>query len=156
MVYVKTISGCNMLNNFNRGFASALIDGEGCICFHSNGRTSQPRVCIDNTNKEILIFIMKMTNLGVVKVKKENIRFLKDSKKVQKIRYCWYVYSFIDIITLLKQMKLIVKKRQQNLMVKFCSSRLRRSLKIHHPDYTENEKALIAGVKKLNSKGRYL
>ena len=76
------------------------------------------------------------------------------------------MYSFADIKALLQQLQLIVKKKQKEIMLKICNSRLNKPMvnKVRYkngrmfitpsyPAWDKKERAWVMELKKLNERG---
>lgn len=130
------------LNDFEKGWLSGLMDGEGSIMLHQGRDSIIPKVCISNTNKNLLRRIRNVVKMG-------KLRFWSNpqGKDVGE----WYIQAINEILSFLKQLKeqLIVKRRQAEVMIEFCESRLKNG------SYTERDYEIVKLLKKLNQKGRH-
>jgi len=133
-----------MLSEFEKGWISALIDGEGSISLHISRRPQnrrykrdfaiQPIIMITNNNLELLEQVENIIGGGIVRQKyKPNPKW--------KPTYHWHLTGIRRLLSLLKQVTphLIVKRKQAELMLKYCSSRLEKLNGTFYAGYTQEE-----------------
>jgi DNA-binding CsgD family transcriptional regulator len=135
-----------------RGYVAGLLDGEGVVSIVSTRRKDRkngmwkPIVDITNTCKEALEFIIKQIG-GFRFSTKKGVMTPHSRKPVYRIMLVRHkdVLEFLEMV----MPYLIIKRRQAELVVEFCKSRL---AKPNHAPYDEREKEIIAEVKRLNKR----
>lgn len=133
---------CNKLNDFERGWLSALIDGEGSISLLVDFEKSlriHAKVVISNTSYELLKKVREVLGIGFLRQE-----YRKKPKRTDM--YSFAIYSFSGIASLLEQIQpvLIIKKRIAELVLKFLKNRLKRK------EYTTEDAKFCRDVYILN------
>jgi hypothetical protein len=147
------------LSDFEKGWISALIDGEGSIslCIVRKPRklrykgdfALEPNITIVNNNLELLEKVKNVIGGGIVRQKYKN--------PTLKPTYHWYLTGIYRILSLLKQVAphLIVKRKQAELMLNFCSYRIRKLNNSFYAGYTQEEIEMAHQMGVLNSGKRH-
>jgi len=147
----KEISSVPQLTDFQKGFLTGLIDGEGSInvVYRKYHPHYQLFLEISMTNLEILQFVKSMIG--------GNIRISSKSDKIKNHAqvYRWTMGPMIDIKTLLNQLPLIVKRKQKELAIQLLNKRLQTLPKgtSQLPSWTFEELQLAEQIRYLNRKG---
>lgn len=141
------------LTDFEKGWLSAFIDGEGSIFIQMSNGHLQPVLSVSNTNTEILEkfkTIVDNTKDEKVNIAKWNFKY----GNTRKIGYRVRIFNYKTIINLLEELLpyLIVKRKQAELLLKYFSERKMYS----KADKVEKERRLFYWneMHKLNKKGR--
>lgn len=108
------------LTDFEMGYLSGFIDGEGSIGLYRNkdnktkrGYSWEPRLSISNTNEEVLKWIKDKMNQGGITRTKRGKHGCKDSYSLELRQ---------DVIRqILPLLKLRVKRAQQELLLRFLN-----------------------------------
>jgi hypothetical protein len=133
----------------DKKYIAGFIDGEGSIALYKHkdirvkkGYTLHPMFDIVNTNLEVLKAINNLVN-GKIKYKTKQI----GCKQVYLIQLQDYkqIKSILEILL----PYLIVKKKQAELMIEFCNSRLKSNGK----KYSERDYKIVDLFSKLNKRG---
>jgi hypothetical protein len=135
-----------LLSDLDLGYIAGFVDGEGCFRFHyDKGSSYRPEIVIVNTNKEVLKWIKNKIGGRLDSEKRYNNKW--------KALHRLVVGSIKNVYFLLKKLEphLKVKRKQANLMLKFCELRL--NCNSHGEPYTERELQIINEMKALNKKG---
>jgi DNA-binding CsgD family transcriptional regulator len=148
----NTVSIKNNHPEWFKGYLAGLVDGEGTIGIEKASRNDRknphfkPIVKISNTCKEALDYIIEQ--VGGFKFAIKSGRMSKNSKKA--------VYDIVlvrhkDVEAFLEMILpyLLIKRRQAELVIQFCKSRLS---KPNHAPYSDEEIAIIEEVKKINGR----
>ena len=149
MKRMKRLSGSVDLNltEWERGYLSAAIDGEGTITIirdaMGDGIRLLPKIEITNTNTSFLKRLAKMA---------PSCRYRHRRKAGQKIVHVLCIHGLCRVYSVLKVIMndLIIKRKQSESVFNFCKSRL------SHPciPYTKEEWEMYHKVKVLNRKGK--
>ena len=126
-------------------YEAGFFDGEGTISFQKQKNSFSSFVSIDNTNREA---IEQMANLMGTKVE----YIAKPNKSSTKGIYVARIGKREDIINFLNKIlpHLKIKRKQGELMLEWCKSRLSYGKKRGGPRYTEREIEIIYTVRELN------
>jgi hypothetical protein len=147
------------LSEFEKGWISALIDGEGSISLRISKKPRelrykhdfalQPIIIITNNNRELLQKVKETIGGGIVRQKYKNPKL--------KLTYHWYLTGIYRILSLLRQVTphLIVKRKQAELMLSFCSYRIGKLNNSFHTGYTQEEIEMAHQMGVLNSGKRH-
>jgi len=123
------------------------IDLEGAIMLNKN-KNGQLKGCIaiTNTNLDILRYIHELAKVGAIGPCRRTI------KGNRKTYWTFYVNGFMPMKFLLEKIidYLIVKKKQAELMVRFCENRIRSP----RAAYTTEEIQIHEEIKRLNKRGK--
>ena len=131
------------MNDFECGWLSALIDGEGSLNLVANGKTKagnhthfEPDLQIKNNNKELLEKAQGIIGSGRIYKRKWKKPEWADS-------YEYHLNSMQDVARILKEIApfLIVKKQKAYAMLKWLNSRMSRINHNHNriTEYTDEE-----------------
>jgi len=140
------------LSETEKAYLAGLIDGEGSIHFGLNtSETVIPRISISSSNTEVLEWCRNKIGKGYIstlsahsfegKFHKETHQFIIQAKPT--------VLPFLEAIL----PYLIIKKKQAELVVEWCKSRLSRE-NYDRSTYTKREIEIIKEVKTLNASTR--
>lgn len=136
----------NKLTEFNRGWISGLIDGDGSIHMGLSLGNWDIYVAISNTNLRMLEFLSDMIGQGFVVLKSE-----KTDKHKAIFEYRLKARNALrDLLPLLK---LYDKDGQRKLVVEALDLLLKKELDILSPSGEQRLFALEAEVKQLNKRG---
>ncbi|MBI5347276.1 MAG: hypothetical protein HZB66_01555 [Candidatus Aenigmarchaeota archaeon] len=106
---------------FEKGWISAIIDGEGHISLrpHSDGKTYKPSITIANNSEKLIQALKKTIPSGRVYIDE------RKNKKNWSKTYQFSVWKQNEIKQLLEQIKkhLIIKKGRAELMLEFLRIR---------------------------------
>jgi DNA-binding CsgD family transcriptional regulator len=135
-----------------KGYVAGMIDGDGIISIVKTTRNDRkephwkPLVAITNTNREALEFIAK--EVGAFRFHNKRGTIGKNSKRPV---YRIIIVRHKDVLVLLEMLLpyLMIKRRQAELVIDFCKSRLS---KPNHAPYDDKEKEIIDEVKRLNKR----
>jgi DNA-binding CsgD family transcriptional regulator len=135
-----------------KGYVAGMLDGEGTISIVKATRNDRkephwkPLVMITNTNREALEFIVR--EVGGFRFHNKKGTTGKNSKKPV---YRIIMVKHKDVLVLLEMLLpyLMIKRRQAELVIEFCKSRLS---KPNHAPYDDKEKEIIDEVKRLNKR----
>lgn len=166
----RRLSHIKPLTEFELGFIVGIIDGEGTITINEKIRKQRfvwkakpknrknykqfiPHVSMCNTNLEIVRKVKEIINCGYITINKAR------PEHNQKEHYRFHLENLSDIEQLLSQIsnKLIVKRNQSEIVLKFC--RLRLDKMTLHPNridlarYGDEEKSMVEEIRKLNKRG---
>jgi transcriptional regulator with XRE-family HTH domain len=148
------------LSEFDKGWVSALIDGEGCIRIelrtrvngYAQGFSLSPSIQVTNNCLEFLLALNE--KLGVCC----STYLQKYTNPKHKTTYHWQLKGVYQVKSLLEQITpyLIVKRKQAELVLEYCLSRLDGLMKLTAQcPYTEREIELAEEVWKLNAGKRH-
>lgn len=129
------------------GYLAAAIDGEGSIMIiKGSGSRLLPLIQITNTNLDFLKRIKEITGGFLVSTGKR--------KKHWSKRYDLKIETLSRVYPILKQVvdDLIIKKKQAQLLIKFCENRLSRENESDSP--TREDWEIRKRIIELNKKGR--
>ena len=144
-----------MLTEVQIGYLAATIDGEGSVSINKGkGCVSvvegsqhrlAPRITIGNTDFAFIQKIQRMVP-GCLE---------RGSRKNPKHKICYYfiINGISRVYPVLKAIRneLVVKRKQADLVIEFCESRLKR--KEASSPYTKRELEIYYEIKKLNRRG---
>lgn len=124
------------LSDFEKGWLSGLLDGEGSIKLRprSNGKTFKPSIEIANNNKELLDAIQNIIPEGKIYKKEWNNENWETS-------YQFIIWKQESMKNLLQQLKdhLFVKRRRAELMLQFIALReASKAVKNNNGRFTES------------------
>lgn len=110
----------------------------------------QPTISFFNTNVEVLRWIQSKIGGSIT----SRINKHPDSKNVKKI-YKLSITGMSDVYKVLKAIrnKLIVKRKQADLVIEYCKSRMSHKRPLKAP-YTPFELKLFSQVRELNAQGK--
>jgi hypothetical protein len=135
------------LTDIDKGYLAGFLDGEGSIGFtyRKDRHGYTPTVIFSNSDKSVLEWIRNRIG-GILTRESRRNPHHKDGYKL-------YFRSRADILPLLRTLlpHLKVKKKQAELMIQFCESRLNR--KVQNSPLTVEELKIIKEVSKLNKRG---
>jgi hypothetical protein len=141
-----------VLNDFERGYIAALIDGEGSLELQFKQRKSRlgfnitPMIAIGNNSLQLLKYTQKILKSGRIKKRKQKCHIL-------------YACKLTHVLSILMQIKdyLIIKKRKAEIIIKFCELRLQKIRANNGCDkraaYTEQEYEILQKFRLLNNDG---
>lgn len=131
------------LTEFQKGYLSGLIDGEGSIFF---SRGKYPRILVRMCDKNTIVTLKKITGLGCITLIRDKRKCMNTNRNY-KTNYSWNVQSTKEIYDLAQNLTLITKKEQLKQILLFCKLKFEKKL-------TEQEKQkIINTVKNCNKKG---
>jgi hypothetical protein len=144
-----------ILNDYERGFLTALIDGEGAIGIRSQGknRNAMPIVSIANTSKPLLDYVHTLIEDTSVCSFRQSVD--KRNPKWKKMYYL-NIKGSRNVQPILEEIKdgLIVKKQQAKLALSVCKSvNSRKHNNIKERGLTIRDMETVECVLKLNKKG---
>jgi hypothetical protein len=135
------------LSNEQLAYLAGIIDGEGCISFTlaKGGRVIRPFIGIANTKRKLIETIRSWLKLRNV---------ARKSRRSAKHKNVWQIHitRYADVKALLEKVKpyLIIKKKQCNLTIKYCTSRLSKGV---NSPYSPDEMNIFEKVRKMNKRG---
>ena len=143
------------LSEEDKCYLAGFLDGEGTFSIYriKNRRTPtlRPHICVANTNEEIIDWVKKTIGAGCLSKGRAK------KKKNWKPYLTLDIYRFADIAGLIKQLLpfLKVKRKQAELLLEFCESRLRSLCGVRHNQapYAKREYKIVDEVQQLNKKG---
>jgi DNA-binding CsgD family transcriptional regulator len=139
-----------------KGYIAGLLDGEGTVTINETkvrmGKKRErylslrPLIKIANTDREVLEWVARQ--VGGFRFATRNGR---ESKHGKRLVYDIVLKKQKDILVFLEMLLpyLIIKRRQAELVVEFCRSRL---AKPNHAPYDEGELEILAEVRRLNER----
>jgi len=135
-----------IMSDFDRGYISAFLDGEGHIAVRKYSNTNsqrlfKPRVGFTNNNKEVLDWIRTRLGGNLHLQGRKSHTYQLD---IESVQMAYRVLKFLEP-------SLKIKRRQAQLVLEFCESR--RSHNFHNHPYTERELEIVGEIKSLNSGG---
>ena len=141
------------LSDVQKGYLSAFLDGEGGIQVTRSTRKGReytialhPTVYFTNTNLEAIQSLRDWLSCGTIVRRVDKIH--------EKDSYILHVTGTRNILALLKVVRpyLIIKKRQADLLIEYCESRLG-----HYRGgdrrYNTRELEIYTELKRINMKG---
>lgn len=151
------------MNDFQRGFVVGLIDGEGTITLTAQlfkqrrakhekvykypALTITPKIIISNTNKDLIERVNTILGGGRIQMQK---------RRGRKPRYDVIIYRIEGVLSILKEVEpyLIVKKKQAEIVKRYCELRLGRmggKVEQHKSvPYREEEFEMLKEIRLLN------
>lgn len=141
-----------LLTEFQKGYITAIIDGEGSICIVKASDKRQvrhhiylaPLISIVNTDPKLMAGVRDMLKVG---------RFYKEPRRIAyyKDKYVYTVASINGCKQILEQIKntLIVKKRQAEFVLQLIAIKEKKTTGVVTPE----EIKLYEEVKRLNVRG---
>ncbi|HEY5631631.1 MAG TPA: LAGLIDADG family homing endonuclease [Nitrososphaeraceae archaeon] len=140
------------LTEEDKSYIAGFIDGEGSIFISCTKRKSKwldysPMLCITNSNKEVLEWIKKMLDRGVITK--------SSTRKNIKWKTCYsYIKNGVGLLPILNLIipYLKVKKKQAELLRQFILLRLEREWGSKF--YSKEEIDIYTELKKLNKRGQ--
>jgi len=131
-------------------YLAGFLDGDGSIYFIIRKKGIEPRIAFTNNSRELIEEIRSLINSKHITFW-ERHRINPNARETYHIR----IGGLQDIKNFLEQILPYLRRKrpQAELMLEFCSSRLRRMKKgIRY--YSEREKEIAKEVTKLNKRGR--
>lgn len=125
------------------GYLAGLIDGEGTVTITKNKGRMLPRIDINNTFKDALVYLKDRVPLFCL----SNGKNLTKNHKQCYVLRAWgasRVYPILDCVLSL----LIIKEKQAQIVMKFCESRLTREKE--NGVYTKEELEFVEIIRYLN------
>lgn len=108
------------LSEFERGYVSAFLDGEGSLWISKSGSAAHesyiPYISFSNTNLAVLERLQSIIGAGKIRLPHRNA-----SHWGTKPVYALDIYVRNVIKTLLTQLELIIKKKQKDFMLEFIN-----------------------------------
>jgi len=141
---IITLEIIGQLSNFEAGYIACALDSEGHITLIKRRGSYSPEVGIDNTNLKFVEWIQRR----VGGLKTVHTRQGKTWKTSFRLLFTG-IRRTLPLLRLFEP-HLIVKRRQAQLVISFCESRLNRPL-IAKP--AENEVEIVREVRHLNKRG---
>lgn len=150
------VEGVKRLSDFERGWIAGLIDGDGSIALNFVKRKRKyhyrhdfsllPSIRITNNNLELLEVLKKTIGGGIC------IQRASAKNKKWKDFYHWTLVGIFRIKSLLKQVlpDLIVRRPQAELILKYCTSRIKRLKGKPRAPYSKDEIELVHKMEVLN------
>jgi hypothetical protein len=138
------------VTDFELGYICGLIDGEGCIGIEKQKRKGgfmlRPYIHITNTNSEVIDYARNVLGGGIE---------IQRKKPPEKDVYVLRIYNTKLLVETLSRIKdkLILKKRQAELVLEFCQSRINGAVD-RGLGYSDRELELYEELRKLNKRGR--
>jgi hypothetical protein len=142
----------NKLSNEDKAWLAGVMDGEGSIYIHKRNAKKRkrgydfiPTVSIWNTNKKFILYIKNLIGLGYVFKTTEYRKNWKD-------KYGYLLnYDAIQLLLPLIKDKLIIKKRNAELMIRFLACLKK---KINKGEYRKEIIDMYLQMKSYNKKGK--
>jgi len=134
----------NTLTEFDRGWISGLIDGDGSIHMGQSVGQWDIYVAVSNTNLPMLEYLMDMTGQGFIVLKS---KVTKDHKAIFEYR----LKARNALRDLLPLLKLYDKDSQRKLVVEALDILIRKELEVEYNE--ERLEQIEAEVKQLNKRG---
>jgi len=150
--YIGTFS-CKFIkgeaNEFEKGYVVGLLEGEGTISIVSGKRAYVPYISITNTERKVVETCQKIVGGKIITY--------KGRKKNHKDVYILHITKTYPVYLVLKEiLPLMISERKRKiaeLVLKFCELRLEKP----YPSLlTQEEKAIVNEVRKLNKRGKVL
>lgn len=116
-----TKSNKKTFSDYEKGFLEGLIDGEGALMlgYQSDKRYFKPYLTVNNNSKELLEKYLVITGEGA-NVRVRPVKNMRIQQGFQKQIYVVVFNSATQIINILTQIQLTVKRKQQNLLLTAC------------------------------------
>jgi len=149
------------LNDFQRGYLAAMLDGEGSIIaalckpklgWHDKKQKLRPAtvrvaVSFSNSSLEMLKMLNEWTGLGRI--------VLARNTTYANARPCWHLViggqpEMYDLLIEIRH-GLIIKRAQADLMIDYLRSRMNRRAGLVWPRINDEELAIIQRVRVLNN-----
>jgi len=123
---------------------ACAIDGEGCVSLCKGGRWFSPQVHIANTQYKFVEEVSRITGEKVIS---------RDLRGNRKRQYYVKISDQRKVVALLQGVLpfLVIKRRQAELLVEWCTSRQSR-IDYHTPP-TKRELEIVEELHELNKKG---
>ena len=142
-----------LLNEAEKGYLAAMIDGEGTISLRDSKATEKttanltPWVMVSNTNTKILEKVSQITHVEYNKKAKRS-----KHEQHRKPAYKWQIQSMMNVRFLLEQVMpyLAGKQEQAQLVLEFISKKLSKKL---GDGITREEREIQSQLKTLNRRG---
>jgi len=133
------------LSNEQLAYLAGIIDGEGCISFSISKGRIRPFVGVSNTKRELIETIRSWLRIR---------KTIRKARRSVRHKYVWdiQITRYADVKALLEKVKpyLIIKKKQCDLMIKYCTSRLSKGV---NSPYSPNEMKIYEKLRELNRRG---
>jgi len=129
------------LSDKDKGWLAGIIDGEGSLTVHCNGRS--PRLIIANTDPRIIERIKQIIgNLGYINI--------VSRKPKRRTKYVFIITNPVNLYRLLKSLKdHLCKKKEAELLIRLIEIRSNAS----SPKLSEEEKNIIKQLREIHCKG---
>ena len=123
------------LSQFNLGYVSGIIDGEGSFNITPGSRSMNVSLVVAMCNKPIIVYLKEITGVGSISKAPHNTTR-------NNPLWRWGVYSKVDLSVLVPLLipALIDKRKQAEYILEFCN---RRVSGIEYSEYDSNLDALI-------------